>query len=1112
MNKVSTIKKISLSTVLISALAGCGGGGGATSSSTSSQPSVVTSRSQGLTYDSCVDLNLNLQCEESEKNLNPADYPNIAVTSKENDGKYLLGPWGTSKVSASSTLVYNEMKYNPLVNNNQSQAISYISTKLNNSSSRSISASSSSMDSLLTEEQSKDLEDSIKSAIAANPKVNKNTVVAAVCEKFLESKTKVSVNSSDIQKQTRVLSKVTVSQYNKIDWNTETIADLVGAINDSTDANLVKTQGGERIVSLHGNGGYQVAASQYHNALTVINYNQSKQHQYEKFAAFRVNYNTGKGGTLVAPLRSSGGSVGGDSSGGGSVGGGVSSGGSGVAQASSASYSSRSLNFASISKSITNQASNYTVNTDPNNTKNLWEHLLEDAKITKDGNYVYALVRSKDESVKYPDESTYGFFRTKVGAHGVYPYNSNTTLRISSKDIKKFELSNSDNRVIVYGQVTNDKGEKQNILRVLNQDLTLIKAIEIDNVNDFTITANDRHIVASIKGSYLTKPKLVKYDSATLGNKKEVELPFDIDEVFTYAHGTMALVANKATNKIALVNLESMTLEQEKALNLNANLFSMSTDGKYFAAASKDKVNIYNLSTPELTFQTTIEAVKENPTAKPLSSPFYTEGVKEKSENAITNLSFVSENLLTLSLKNMQNMAITYKIDDSNAPMTVSNKLDTALATLDKDSINKGYDLNKVKSDLTLASSYKDVTFSWRVTGLQSNINTTTGKVTRGNSNVSGNLIVTASTTFRNETTTKEKTFDVTVLKDSPKVTESIQKFNQLHTVKTPGLMSKVISNSDGSTIISYSKLDDTYRGYNLFKLENNQLKFTDGNENSTKRLLRDELLNMTFESDDRIIVATVNNNNPSTSTLYVQDVLSDNTLEEGYNSKVLNKAYTGNQGTPRSAGFSGDKSKVVIIRKHHDFNYADYYADIYKISGTKVTKEKSVRMKPALEYINTHAPAVNNDASVFYQIAKNAIYKHVDANTISSVRLDNVDAVYYFDNRVYATTKEGIIVSYDENLSEASKQEFNLGNEGKIANLEFTNSMIYAFAENKNSGVYVVRIDSSKAMSGYKFSAKTNTRGGTVSKDGEHVFTFENVPTSYQFTINSNISYSKTN
>ncbi|QKJ22722.1 hypothetical protein [Poseidonibacter lekithochrous] len=1104
MNKISKIKKISLSTVLISVLAGCGGGGGggegsSSGSSTSSQS--VNFSKNSVTYDSCVDLNLNLTCEEGEKNLSPSSYPEIAVTSKENDGKFLLGPAGTQTVSAESTLIYNEMKYNPLVENNETKAKDYIKSQLNSLSKNAVSS-----DELLTVEQSKNLEESIKDAIAANPLINKNSVIAAVCEKFLKQKTKVSVSSNDISKQTRVLTTINPTKLHEVNWENETTSDIVGEIRDSFDSDLVKAQGGERIVSLHGNGNYQVAASQYHNALTVIDFNQSdKQHQYEKFAAFRT-YAAGQGGTATPSTGNSSSSAGGST--GGNTGGGASGSSGGSASARSMSVNSFSAQVVQVSaQSKTVTTSDYTVNTDPNNTKKLWEHLLEDAKITKDGKYVYALIRSKDESVKFPDESTYGLFRTEVGPYGVYPYNSSSTLRIHSKDIKKFELANSDNKVIIYGQVTNDKDEKQNILRVYDKDFNLIKALEIDNLKDFTITSNDNLIVGQISGDYINKPKLVKLNSLTLENKQEIELPLEASQIFTYAHGTMALTASKEHNKIVLVNLESMKIEQEKTLDIDAQYFAMSKNGKYLAVASEDKINIYNLSTPELTFQASIEVDITN-----LSK----EAAKKDEKNTINNLSFVGDTILSYTQKQKQNAVVTYDIVDSKVPMTMDNKLNTALATLDKYSVNNGYSFSEVKTKLNLIPSYKDVNFTWSLSGLQSNINIANGEVTRDvSSNNSGKLIVTASTTFRDSTSTKVKQFDVTILKDSPKITSNVEKFSQLDTAKTAGIMSKVIANSNGSTVISYSALDSYFKGYNLFKVENDKLVFTDGNENNTNRLLRDDLLNMTFKTDEKVIVVTVNSNYPTFSSIYLQDVQSDNTLEEGYNTRVLTKAHIGNKGTPLAANFTGDKNKVFVIRKHFDFDYSDYYADIYKISGNTITKEKEIKMKSGVAYVNTKAPAINNDGSIFYQVDKNNIYKHQD-DLVSSVRIDNVIAVYYFNNRVYATTSNGIIVSYNEKLEADSRQEFNLGNEGVINNLEYRNvgaqDYLYAFASNTNSGVYIIKVNGSNEMSEFKYSSKDNTKGGTVSQDGTHIFTYENVPTAYQSNTSSNLSYSKSN
>ena len=1077
MKRMSNIKKISLSTVLISILAGCGGGDGSNSSPKTHKDKQITDTqkqtngySRALSYDSCVDLNLNVKCENSERGLNPFLYPEIAVTNQENNGKYLLGPAGTDKVSAWTTLVYNEMKYNPLVENNQELAENYLREKFSNNS-RSISSSA------LSVEENDFLENSIQTAIEQNPLVNKNSIIAAVCEKFISSKSFVSINLDDVKKQTRVLHEISFKKEYETDWQDQTTADLVGEIRDRVEAQLVSIHGSERISSISGSSNYLLASSQYHNALTIIdlNENSDKNIKYKRFAAFRTNYNLHQGGIKTAI--SANGST--DIS-------------TGAAQAMpspiaiSGGSGSRSISR-SISPNINslNESTqvSYMANEDPKNTKGLWEHLIEDSQITKDGKTVYTLIKPKGNPAGYSDSQSFGFFKVLVGMYGVYEYNNPTTKRIPSADIKNFQLSHSNEEIVVYGTFTNDLKEEKNVLRTYNKDLVFQKAIEINLLKNFVITHDDKNIIANTNGDYLSSPKLIKNDLKTLVKKSELELPFSPDDIFTYAQGTMAIVTNIAANKILLVNLESMKVEQEKILDIDVNLFAMSNKGSYLAVASKNTINLYNLLTPEITFQASLDVD--------------TTSEKEDSSNDINKLSFVGDSMIAYTQEEKQNALTVYKIIKSKKVMSVDNKLKMALDTLNKYSINNSYDLSQVSQKLNLIPSYKDVNFTWSTSNLSTNINVTNGEITRDtNVNVSGRLTVKASTKFRNDISFAEKTFNLTILKDTSKFSSSANILSSSEESKLNGFTSQVISNSDSSTVITFTRSDSFYKGYNLFQLNNNKLSATQGNENSPSALLRDDLLNMTFKSDNQLIIVTVNKSYPGFSTIYLQDVNYDNTLEEGFNSKQLGGAYIGNNGTPLSAAFSADKTKVLITRQHFDFKHSDFYTDVYAISGYKVKKGQSIKLQSNVSYNTKVSPAVNADGSIFYQIDKNNIYKF-ENNKVSSLRVDNVTGVYYFNNRVYATNSNGLIISFNEDLDINSKEELFIPSIKNISKLEYktvnSQDLLYAFADGEKAGIYVIEVDPSNIMKSDSYSLIKNTKGGTVSGDGSHIFAYDN-------------------
>ena len=1079
MKRISNIKKISLSTVLITMLAGCGSGGDGSNNSSSvdnNNSAQTNTSSRSISYDSCVDLNLNVKCESSERGLNPFAYPEIAVTNQENDGKYLLGPAGTAKVSAWTTLVYNEMKYNPLVQNNQSIAESYLKNKFSNNN-RTVSSS------VLTSEENELLENSIQTAIEQNPLVNKNSIIAAVCEKFISSKSFVSINLNDVKKQTRVLHTISFEKIYENNWQNQTKADLVGEVRDSLDAELISIQGGERISSISGSSNHLLASSQYHNALTVINLNENsdKRLKYKKFAAFRTNYSIGKGG-IKTPISS-------DGSTGFATGTAeptpspiAVSGGSGSRSLSKS--LSKSVNLSLNSLNETSEAS-YMANEDYKNTKGLWEHLIEDSQITKDGKTVYTLIKPKGNASEYSDSESFGFFKVIVGPYGVYEYNNSTTKRIPSADIKKFQLSHSNEKIVVYGTFINESKEEKNVLRTYSKDLVFQKALEINLLKNFVITHNDKNIIANTNGDYLSSAKLIKIDLETLVKKEEVELPFNADDIFTYAQGTMAIVTNIASNKILLVNLESMKIEQEKTLDIDVNLFSISTKGSYLAVSSKDTINLYNLLTPEITFQASLK-VSSISTEKDTSNT-----------NNINKLAFIGDSMLAYAQKEKQNAITVYKIIKSKEVMSVDNKLKMALDTLNKYSINNSYDLSQVSSKLNLIPSYKDVNFTWETSELSTNINLSNGEITRDvNTDLNGKLIVKASIKFRNEISFQEKVFELTILKDSAKFLRSSKTLNSTQESKLNGFTSQVISNSDSSTVITFTKSDSFFKGYNLFQLNNDKLLATQGNENRPSALLRDDLLNMTFKSDNKLIIVTVNKSYPSFSSIYLQDVNYNNTLEEGFNSKQLSGAYIGNAGTPLSAAFSGDNNKVLITRQHFDFKDADFYTDVYAISGSKIKKEKSVKLKSNILYNTKVSPAVNTDGSIFYQIDKNNIYKYSNKE-VSSIRLDNITSVYYFNNRVYTTNSNGLIISFNENLDIDSREEISISSIKNISKLEYRKvnslNLLYAFADGEKAGVYVIEVDSSNQMKSDSYSLLNNTKGGTVSGNGSHIFTYDN-------------------
>ncbi|MGP1560696.1 MAG: hypothetical protein ACTTIC_01240 [Helicobacteraceae bacterium] len=391
-----------------------------------------------------------------------------------------------------------------------------------------------------------------------------------------------------------------VAQDLNITWDRKTVFDNIGEIRLGEDnwykpfgfsyfGNVLDLATTERVVSLSAKNNFIIAASAYHNALSVIDYaSDEKEHKYTKFASFRINHNTKRGGLAISGSDGSGGIADLD---GGSLGSG-SNGGAHVDSSSGASSRSVAKQYADEScRSL-----------DKENEKSLWEHKMDTARITADGRYVYALIKPRLDDAFNPRVATYGIFRAMTGYCGVNPHDAKSTNKIDSRGVELIELSRNDKMLAVYGK-GKIGADEINTIRIYNNTLTKILATQrVDSVRSFDFAFGDTSIVGVTdsvlkmdeNGSITQSPKIFKRSLPDLKRYREANLPFLASTVLGTKDRAIAI-----SNERGFVALFDANLKMLKEIKVQLEIgerishASVSPNGKYLALARHKDLLIY---------------------------------------------------------------------------------------------------------------------------------------------------------------------------------------------------------------------------------------------------------------------------------------------------------------------------------------------------------------------------------------------------------------------------------------------------------------------------------------------------------------------------------------
>ena len=188
---------ISIAMIIASSLTACGDGSDGAAGTAGDKDADGTSYASGLL---CIDENNNGECDTDEPSQQDFDETTLSNEMKSSkysslleltDGSLYIAAPGTDTISAYSTIIANEILFNPTVAADSAQAKTYIDEQL-----------SLATDGITTTTQTEQIRGSIKMGLAMHPHANPLKVVAALVSKFVETKLfNVTVTADEITSQ-----------------------------------------------------------------------------------------------------------------------------------------------------------------------------------------------------------------------------------------------------------------------------------------------------------------------------------------------------------------------------------------------------------------------------------------------------------------------------------------------------------------------------------------------------------------------------------------------------------------------------------------------------------------------------------------------------------------------------------------------------------------------------------------------------------------------------------------------------------------------------------------------------------------------------------------------
>ena len=427
---------------------------------------------------------------------------------------------------------------------------------------------------------------------------------------------------------------------------------------------------------------------------------------------------------------------------------------------------------------------------------------------------------------------------------------------------------------------------------------------------------------------------------------------------------------------------------------------------------------------------------------------------------------FLDDNTI-IHTKGDTNVAFV-KIEDTGVLVSLEKKVEKAFNKL-RSNINSGY-LNYILEDIKLPTRVGSMSVLWESNIVENlTIDGDSGKVKRPSTNVdskSGKLTATITSKFRGEDIVSEKTMDIRIIKESK---EMIVKSS----LKTSEEISFMSSNDEGNILITTSEN----------KL-NTYLVSKDGE-------LIKKTIEKSFENGDIISSRIINNNaiiistKDDTSKIFSVIIKADGTLED----EVKNVLDI--DGEVIKLDFNTEKTLAVVLVQKDDV----FRSEIYSISADGSISESNTITMAKFDYKDDTSFAINNDGSIVYERDSSGIHMNSKDSNHKFVAMNDIKSVTYFANRVFSTSKSGLVYSFNEKLEDL--KIFSIGTQGRIysaqgASIDNNNYLFISLRKNKKGadGIYKLDIAQDGELMINSFAEyKDGAVGVSVSKNGKSIF-----------------------
>ena len=701
------------------------------------------------------------------------------------------------------------------------------------------------------------------------------------------------------------------------------------------------------------------------------------------------------------------------------------------------------------------------------------ENYLRDAVFNSDASYAYVNIPPKNASSETADQDTYGFYKVKIETdNSIKTVTTGTVIAIDDTESKRldeiisaFAVAADDSKVVIYDNEKN--------LTVFDGSLENISvSLEIEDIETFAISSNTVFTVTP-NADDAAKGDINKLAIDTLTATSKITLNFIPAELHLNADGTKLLAFNHGHDNngqmdIALIDLtdDSMTTSSVKVTSDTA---SISEDFTKLAIVGHEesRLLIVNLTVPGFSVQSSYTL-----------------------EDGSRDAAFIGNS--QVAIFNGDNSIAVLNITSTTDNINLDAKMALALDGLNAASINGGGYFNAVIQDMVLSPNYENITIAWSESGLSNNLDVTNGAVTRPlatGTDATGVLTAEVNASFRGDSTTNSKDFNITVRKTP----ESLPVANVVQTADNSSQY--MAANVDGNIMVAPVRFEnadnENVYGFNSIEVVNGQPELRSGTADIPKTFVNTESLVGVGIYASNVIGVSAAIGDTGQARIFTVTMSNTGILENNTNNSINILS-----GEPLKVGFNSDQSMAGVMIKKEDESYV---TEIYAVDVNGIlTLERTIAMESGAEYKSYGPPAINESGTAVYQRDGDNVILSTSDGTTASAAVVEIARVWFYNEQIFVNTYEGNITSFNVSLDENSRQEFSTGTGGRmygaagreIDGRHYLFIPVQRSADETLNGIYQLEIQADGSLKEIAFSAKEEgVDRMTVSGDGDTVF-----------------------